>query len=83
MRAQKFLQTAIEEIQNSVDTQFEDEENSIDYRGNELLTVLENEANNLFSTYKLPKAAHTRESHKSSIQRGKVRGGQRQAVVSV
>lgn len=93
MRAQKLLQTAIEEIQSSVDVQVEYNEKSIDERGNELLIVLESEAKNLSSTYKIPcdiKAAHPYKSHKHPLQEAQeddaqqnFGSGQRQAVVSV
>lgn len=89
MRAQKLLHTAIEEIQGSIDAQLKCKEKSIDNRCNELLLILENEANNLFSTYKIPcngKGVPSNHSHEQSAAQELVQNfgdGQRQAVVSV
>jgi len=90
MRAHKLLHTAIEEIQSSIDAQVKCKEKSIDNRCNELLTTLENEAKNLFSTYKIPcsgKGVLNNDSHEqSAAQKELVQNfgdGQRQAVVSV
>lgn len=89
MRAQKLLHTAIEEIQNSINAQVECNDKTIDNRCNELLVILENEAKNLCSTYKIPcndKGPDKHSQEYTAVQQQKVQhfgNGQRQTVVSV